>query len=162
MLALLPNHLQKLHNLFSVGWFLASLFFGFFCESWEVYLLFFFVFFLLLLLLFFPQYLNLGFRFRASKIELRPPPEDFNTDWSKAVILELFVTVGPCGCLLQGFSFMFCPAVFLLHGSCLTMWSSRWGRMSLFVCVEVLRPSQPNGVMSSAVSLTSHTFTGQA
>ena len=33
---------------------------------------------------------------------------------------------------------------------------------SLFVCVEVLRPSQPNGVMSSAVSLPNHTFTGQA
>ena len=33
-------------------------------------------------------------------------------------------------------------------------------RMS-FVCVEVLRPSQPNGVMSSAVSLPNHTFTGQ-
>ena len=32
----------------------------------------------------------------------------------------------------------------------------------LFVFVEVLRPSQPNGVMSSAVSLPSHTFTGQA
>ena len=32
----------------------------------------------------------------------------------------------------------------------------------LFVSVEVLRPSQPNGVMSSAVSLPSHTFTGQA
>ena len=32
----------------------------------------------------------------------------------------------------------------------------------LFVCVEVLRPSQPSGVMSSAVSLPSHTFTGQA
>ena len=31
-----------------------------------------------------------------------------------------------------------------------------------FVCVEVLRPSQPNGVMSSAVSLPKHTFTGQA
>ena len=30
-----------------------------------------------------------------------------------------------------------------------------------FVCVEVLRPSQPNGVMSSAVSLPYHTFTGQ-
>ena len=30
-----------------------------------------------------------------------------------------------------------------------------------FVCVEVLRPSQPNGVMSSVVSLTNHTFTGQ-
>ena len=32
----------------------------------------------------------------------------------------------------------------------------------LFVCVEVLRPSQPNGVMSSAVSLPNNTFTGQA
>ena len=32
----------------------------------------------------------------------------------------------------------------------------------LFVCVEVLRPSQPNGVMSSMVSLPNHTFTGQA
>ena len=30
------------------------------------------------------------------------------------------------------------------------------------VCVEVLRPSQPNGVMSNAVSLHNHTFTGQA
>ena len=32
----------------------------------------------------------------------------------------------------------------------------------LFVCVEVLRPSQPSGIMSSAVSLPNHTFTGQA
>ena len=31
-----------------------------------------------------------------------------------------------------------------------------------YVCVEVLQPSQPNGVMSSAVSLPNHTFTGQA
>ena len=31
-----------------------------------------------------------------------------------------------------------------------------------FVCVEVLRPSQPNGVISSVVSLPNHTFTGQA
>ena len=31
-----------------------------------------------------------------------------------------------------------------------------------FVCVEVLRPSQSNGVMFSAVSLLNHTFTGQA
>ena len=30
----------------------------------------------------------------------------------------------------------------------------------LFVCVEVLRPSQPNGIMSSAVNLPKHTFTG--
>ena len=34
--------------------------------------------------------------------------------------------------------------------------------LKVFVCVEVLRPSQPNGVMSSAVSLPNHTFTGQA
>ena len=32
----------------------------------------------------------------------------------------------------------------------------------LFVCVGILPPSQPNGVMSSAVSLPNHTFTGQA
>ena len=31
-----------------------------------------------------------------------------------------------------------------------------------FVCVEVLRPIQPTGVMSSAVSLPNHTFTVQA
>ena len=40
-------------------------------------------------------------------------------------------------------------------------WSSYF-RKEDFVCVEVLRPSQPNGVMSSAVSLPNHTFTGQA
>ena len=34
--------------------------------------------------------------------------------------------------------------------------------LELFVCVEVLWPSQPNGVMSSAVSLPNHMFTGQA
>ena len=32
----------------------------------------------------------------------------------------------------------------------------------MFVCVEVLRPSQPDGVMSSVVNLPNHTFTGQA
>ena len=32
----------------------------------------------------------------------------------------------------------------------------------MFVCAEVLRPSQPSGIMSSAVSLPYHTFTGQA
>ena len=40
---------------------------------------------------------------------------------------------------------------------CFWMVSEIW-----FVCVEVLLPSQPNGVMSSAVSLPNHTFTGQA
>ena len=34
--------------------------------------------------------------------------------------------------------------------------------ISGFVCVEVLRPSEPSGVMSSAVSLPNPTFTGQA
>ena len=34
--------------------------------------------------------------------------------------------------------------------------------VDVFVCVEVLRPSQPNGVMSRVVSLPNHTFTGQA
>ena len=29
-------------------------------------------------------------------------------------------------------------------------------------CVEVLQPSQPSGVMSSAVTLPNHTFIGQA
>ena len=33
---------------------------------------------------------------------------------------------------------------------------------NLSVCVEVLQPSQLNGVMSSLVSLPNHTFTGQA
>ena len=40
--------------------------------------------------------------------------------------------------------------------------SIRTQKMSKFVCVEVLRPSQPTGVMSSVVSLPNHTFTGQA
>ena len=31
-----------------------------------------------------------------------------------------------------------------------------------FVCVEVIRYSQPNGVMSSAVSLPNHSITEQA
>ena len=32
---------------------------------------------------------------------------------------------------------------------------------NVFVCVEVLRPSQPNGVMASAVSLPNHTLLGR-
>ena len=33
---------------------------------------------------------------------------------------------------------------------------------STFVCGGGLRPSQPSGIMSGAVSLPNHTFTGQA
>ena len=36
------------------------------------------------------------------------------------------------------------------------------GYLFSLLCVEVLRPSQPSGVMSSVVSLPNHTFTGQA
>ena len=39
---------------------------------------------------------------------------------------------------------------------------SYWLYVVVLVCVEVLRPSQPNGVMSSAVNLPNHTFTEQA
>ena len=53
------------------------------------------------------------------------------------------------------------------HRSCLP--SQKWQKLYQVnlvslkcCCVEVLRPSQPNGVMSSAVSLPNHTFTGQA
>ena len=41
------------------------------------------------------------------------------------------------------------------------LYRTQQGERSLFVCVEVLRPSQPNGVMSSAVSLPNRTFTGR-
>ena len=44
-------------------------------------------------------------------------------------------------------------------------WNFNFGTLDLqsdFVRVEVLRPSQPNGVMSTAVSLPNHMFTGQA
>ena len=45
-----------------------------------------------------------------------------------------------------------------------TAQSTKWGHVERdqFVYVEVLQPSQPNGVMSSAVSLPNHTFTWQA
>ena len=36
------------------------------------------------------------------------------------------------------------------------------GEVCLFVCVEGLRSSQPNGVISSLVSLPNHTFPGHA
>ena len=39
------------------------------------------------------------------------------------------------------------------------VYSNFWSKM-VFVCVEVLWPNQPNGVMSSMVSLPNHTFTG--
>ena len=45
--------------------------------------------------------------------------------------------------------------IYDLGKSCSHQWRA------LFVCVEVLRPSQPNGVMSSAVNLPKHVFTGQ-
>ena len=52
--------------------------------------------------------------------------------------------------------------IFLCKGSQILPFVVIKRHVCLFVCVEVLRPSQPNGVMSSAVSLPNHTFTGQA
>ena len=44
----------------------------------------------------------------------------------------------------------------------LELWHAKCYKTVLFVCVEVLQPSQPNGVMSSSISLPNHMFTGQA
>ena len=58
--------------------------------------------------------------------------------------------------------------VTLNNTCCATSWSNYKPSFSLigffffFFCVKLLRPSQPNGVMSSAVSLPNHKFTGQA
>ena len=55
------------------------------------------------------------------------------------------------------FFLLFFVVVFFLGGG---GWVG--GLYCLFDCVEVVRLSQPNGVMSSAVNLPNHTFTGQA
>ena len=47
----------------------------------------------------------------------------------------------------------------VLHASTLPHFL-KFEHYCLFVCAEVLRPSKLNGVMSSAVSLPNHTFTG--
>ena len=52
--------------------------------------------------------------------------------------------------------------IFYLYLEALELTRYRANKIQLFVCVEVLRPSQPSGVMSSVVSLPNHTFTGQA
>ena len=45
---------------------------------------------------------------------------------------------------------------------CSTYTHTKLYNVCLFVCVEVLQPSQSRAVMSSEVSLPKHTFTGQA
>ena len=50
----------------------------------------------------------------------------------------------------------------MLSDDCLKKKKSVLVKSTWFVCVEVLWPSQPDGVMSSAVSLPNHKFTGQA
>ena len=56
---------------------------------------------------------------------------------------------------------MYLVVILFIFFKCICIWEKIYS-VCLFVCVEVLRPSQPNGVMSSAVSLPNHTFTGQA
>ena len=58
----------------------------------------------------------------------------------------------------QQYMFDICVTNMFLNGLCDI--KSYMEEVCLFVLV--LRPSQPNGVMSSAVSLPNHTFTGQA
>ena len=43
-----------------------------------------------------------------------------------------------------------------------TNWLSPYLELYVYLFVDILRPSQPNGVMSGRVSLPNHTFTGQA
>ena len=69
------------------------------------------------------------------------PPVVYFIDRSKAVVPVLVL--------------FFVALWFILRGDLLYVFR-------VFVCVEVLRPSQPNGVMSSVVSLPNNTFTGQA
>ena len=52
-------------------------------------------------------------------------------------------------------------SVFQIQISAFHLEISQFQLQILFV-LGVLRPSQPNGVMSSAVSLPNHTFAGQA
>ena len=76
------------------------------------------------------------------------PPVVCSTDRSKAVVPVLVL--------------LFVALWFILRGDLLYVFPC----VILFLCFQfvcaVLRPSQPNGVMSSAVSLPNHTFTGQA
>ena len=62
------------------------------------------------------------------------------------------VTFHPCIVFLQFWK----KKIFKLYNEI------RWATTSgTYLCVEILRRSQPNGVMSSTVSLPNHTFTGQ-
>ena len=54
------------------------------------------------------------------------------------------------------------PWKLVLDMGSLSQEANRETLFCLFVCVEVLRPSQPNIVMLNTVSLPYHTFTGQA
>ena len=69
----------------------------------------------------------------------------------------MFAQQGP-KCLLTSA----CASAVLLESRLFANRMVKVHTLCLFVCVEVLRPSQPNGVMLSAVSLPNHTFTGQA
>ena len=70
------------------------------------------------------------------------------------VIIAYHVQNPGNGYLQQSFSF--CDVGALCENGWLTVF------VFCFFCVEVLWPSQPNGVMSSTVSLPNHKFTGQA
>ena len=70
----------------------------------------------------------------------------FSNDHSKTVVSLWILVASRCGAFI-----VFGPV--LIYCCCL---------VGLFVCVEVLRPSQPIWVMSGVVNLPNHTFTGQS
>ena len=69
------------------------------------------------------------------------------------------------GCNLKCWKLLYCALIgvcAVFRSNTVYMYFTLYIRHHMFVCVEILPPSQPNGVMSSVVSLPNHTFTGQA
>ena len=89
--------------------------------------------------------------------------------WSVYLTTLLLDRLSPLSCLPVLWTF-FCQKHFehksfwqkSICKQCRPSSDCSWSILRNNFCVEVLRPSQPNGVMSSAVSLPNHTFTGQA
>ena len=101
--------------------------------------------------------------------------------WCKTVLGELYLIYQNMLILIAKVTGDFSDSKYLLYSNCQSVWNTLaatgsgkfWQltskvvfhcpmRLVLFVCVGVLQLSQPEGVMSSMVTLPNHTFTGQA